>query len=414
MPPISALPPAAGPRRPGADGTPDRRSVAFLLIYALANAGGVIGFLPLLSLLLPVKIETIAGDERLGLFTATVIAGAIAASISNIAFGWLSDRSVAHGGGRRRWLAGGVVATATSYAALAGASSPLAIVLAVVFFQGAVNALLAPLFAIMADEIPDAQKGIAGGLLSLANPVASAVSAILVSMSALPEAFRFAVLSLTVAMCVTPLLLTRPRPCVAPGGSMAEAAMLRRDMLIAWSARLLIQIAGSALSLYLLYYFESLLPAVPPPDLASRVGHLLTIAFIVPLPIALLFGRLSDRTRRRKPFLAAAAAVAALGLLGMAFADGWATGAVGFGLYATGSSVFLALHAAFAMQLLPDPLHRGRDLGLFNLTNTLPAMLGPFLTWLLATPRDFDAVMLTLAGLTLCGGLAILAVRGRR
>ncbi|MGY4397160.1 MFS family permease [Sphingomonas sp. UYAg733] len=418
MPTLPPFPSAAGPHADGApdrsDAAPARRSIGFLLIYALANAGGVIGFLPLLTLLLPVKIEAIAGDGRIGLFTATVIAGAGAASASNILFGWLSDRSVARGGGRRRWLAGGIIATALSYAALAGAVSPLAIVLAIVFFQLAVNAMLAPLLAIMADEIPDSQKGVAGGLLSLANPVASAVSAILVSMSGLPEASRFAILSLAVALCISPLLLTRSRPIAAHGDGRAEVAMLRRDIAIAWGARLLVQIAGSALSLYLLYYFESLWPGQPPLDLVPRVGHLLTIAYIVPLPIAVLFGRLSDRTGRRKPFLLAAAALAALGLLGMALAQDWTAGAIGFGVYATGSSIFLALHAAFAMQLLPDPQHRGRDLGLFNLTNTLPALLGPLLTWLLATPRDFDAVMLTLAGLTLCGGLAILAVRGRR
>ena len=66
------------------------------------------------------------------------------------------------------------------------------------------------------------------------------------------------------------------------------------------------------------------------------------------------------------------------------------------------------------MQLLPDPRHRGRDLGLINLTNTLPALIGPLLTWALATPHDFRAVMLTLAGLTLLGGLLVPAIRHRR
>ena len=71
-------------------------------------------------------------------------------------------------------------------------------------------------------------------------------------------------------------------------------------------------------------------------------------------------------------------------------------------------------NAAFAMQLLPTPAHRGRDLGLLNLTNTLPALLGPLLAWMLATPRDFSAVLLVLAALTLAGGLAMLGVRSRR
>ena len=98
----------------------------------------------------------------------------------------------------------------------------------------------------------------------------------------------------------------------------------------------------------------------------------------------------------------------------MALARDWTTGAFAFGCYAIGYGVFLPLQAAFSMQLLPDPQHRGRDLGILNLTNTLPSLLGPLLTWALATPRDFGAVMMTLVGLTFCGGLVMLGVRGRR
>ena len=95
----------------------------------------------------------------------------------------------------------------------------------------------------------------------------------------------------------------------------------------------------------------------------------------------------------------------------MAGATDFAAAALCFGLFSVGSAVFLALHSAFATQLLPNPHHRGRDLGVLNLTNTLPALLGPLLAWTLATPDDFDAVMLVLAALAICGGLLILAIR---
>ena len=98
----------------------------------------------------------------------------------------------------------------------------------------------------------------------------------------------------------------------------------------------------------------------------------------------------------------------------MASAHDWGVGAVSFALYTIGSAVFLALHATFAMQLLPDPRHRGRDLGLLNLTNTLPALIGPVLTWELATPRNFTPAMLVLAALTVSGGVVMLAVREGR
>ena len=146
------------------------RSTGFLLLYALAYTGGVVAYLPLLTLLLPLKIEALAGEARIGVFSATIIAGALAASGANVLFGWLSDRSVARGQGRRRWLCFGLIATVLSYAAVAAAASSAAIILAVTLFQVAVNAMLAPLLAIMADEVPDAQKGVAGGLLAAAVP----------------------------------------------------------------------------------------------------------------------------------------------------------------------------------------------------------------------------------------------------
>lgn len=384
-----------------------RRSTAFLLVYALAYAGGVIGYLPLLSLLLPLRVEAVAGDARLGVLTATVIPGALSASAANIAFGWLSDRN----GSRRAWIAGGLALLGAAYAGVAVAASPVALVVAVVGFQAAVNALLAPLLALMAEEIPDAQKGVAGGLLAFGNPIASALSAVLIGWGSLGEAGRLALVPLAAALCVVPLLLTRAQP--AETTTDIPPAILRRDLALAWAARLLVQVAGNVLSLYLLYYFESI-AAEPPRQLAARVGHLLTIAYLLPLPLAVLAGRLSDRTGRRKPFLLGAAGVAALGLAGMAVARDWSGGAAAFAIYAIGSSVFLALQAAFAMQLLPDPRHRGRDLGLLNLANTLPALLGPLLAWQLATPRDFAPLMLVLAALTLGGGALILVARGRR
>jgi MFS family permease len=216
------------------------------------------------------------------------------------------------------------------------------------------------------------------------------------------------------AICLTPLILSHARPLPIVDPPRAAVAMRRHDLAVAWCARLLFQVAGCVLQLYLLYYFESIVPDGPRDELAAHVGNLLTLSFIAPLPIALLFGRLSDRLDRRKPFLIAAAVVTAVGLAGMAAAHSWTAGAIGFACYTIGYSVFLPLQVAFSMQLLPDPRHRGRDLGLFNLTNTLPSLLGPLLTWWLASPRDFAAVMAMLAVLVLCAGLAMLGVRGRR
>lgn len=387
--------------------------MGFILLVALANAGGVIAFLPLLSLLLPVRIAEIAGETRIGLFTATVIAGAIAASLSNIAFGWASDRTRARGGGRRSWVVIGLVLLALSFAAVAIARSPAAIILAIILFQVAVNALLAPLFAIMADEVPGAQMGLAGGLIALGSPLASAVGAVMIALALPGDGAQLAFILAMVLLCVVPLLRV-PSVEVAAIASATPPRLAGRDLAVAWLSRLLVQIAGNVLSLYLVYYFVSIDPDLSVAKQVGPIGQLMTIAYLLPLPAAVLLGRWSDRIGRRKPFLLAAALLAGLGLLGLAVARDWTTAACAFALYAMGSSVFLSIHSGFAMQLLPSAAHRGRDLGLINLTNTLPALIGPALAWALSTPRDFGPVMLLLAALTLIGGALVLGIRQQR
>ncbi|MEZ0496125.1 MFS transporter [Sphingomonas sp. IW22] len=389
------------------------RSPRFLALYALASAGGVIAYLPLLSLLLPLRIETVMGDSRIGYAAIVAIVGAAVASGANILFGWASDRSVARGRGRRGWVAFGIVALALAYPLVAVADTPVAILIAVIGVQLAANALLAPLLAIMADEIPDAQKGVASGLLALGSPLGSAFSAVLIAAPGLGDVSRIAIIPLGVALCVGPFLLTRSVRATGEEAAAADRPLSRRDLAIAWVARLLVQLSGSVLTLYLLYYFQSLATDAARGGVAKQVGALMTLAYVLSLPAAVAIGRLSDRTGRRKAVLFGAAMVAAAGLGTMAIASGTIVGAVGYTLYAVGSAVFLVLHSGFAMLLLPSPRRRGRDLGIINLTNTAPSLIGPALAWSLATPDDFTRALLALAVLTLAGGGAILAVRGR-
>lgn len=382
----------------------------FLLLFALANAGGTIGYLPLFTVFLPIKVEAIAGAGRLNLFTLVAAIGTVAAIAANIGFGWLSDRSLARGKGRRGWLLLGTPGLALAYALFARAKSPAEVTLAVVAVQCAANAVLAPLLALMADEIPDAQKGFTGGLLALANPIGAATAWALVQLPGATETLRLGLLSLGIALLVAPLAFSAARR-LPPQPAPLPRVQARRNLAAAWVARLLLQSAGNGLTLYLYYYFADLPPRQTAAAAADFVGRTLVLAYLLPLPCTLLLGRLSDRIGRRKPFLLASAAVTAGGLLVMGLADTRTIAVAGFLIYGVGAQLFMALHGAFWMQELPSERHRGRDLGILNLTNTLPALVGTAIAWVAATPGSFAPLLFLLSGLTLAGGLVMLAVR---
>jgi len=406
---------------------PQRRSLLYLLLYALAYGGAVIAYVPLLSLLLPLKVEDMAMADKVGLLSLTTLCGAVVASIANIAAGMLSDRSVARGRGRRAWVIGGLAATLVSFVGLRLAVTPASLLAAVVAFQIALNFMLAPLTAIAAEEVPDAQKGVLGGVLGAAYPVGGLAAILVTATPGLTETAQFAIVGLMVAAGLAPFLFfLRPAEPVdeahmsaASAASAASASAVgrsvgRRNLALVWSARLLVQMAGIILFAFLLFYFESVDHqgvVSGSRKLAGRIAWLSGLVTLLSSPLAIGVGRASDRIGKRKPFLIAMAGTAVVGLMIMALFPKWGPAAVGYVMFACGSSVFLALQSAYAMQLLPAPTHRGRDLGILNLANTAPAILGPFLTFAMVAAYGFGPLMLMLAALTAVAGGLMLLVR---
>ena len=363
---------AAAQIAPNADPRP-HQPLGLLVAYALAWAGGCIAYTPFLTVLLPQRLTVLAGtgDVRwLGLI-ATV--GAVAASLGNIFWGWLSDRL----GHRLRLSAIGLVAFAATTALVARADTPIHLVAAVALWQVALNLLLAPLAAYAADRVPNAQKGLLGGLLAV-GPGIAATS--LVGISLLPDRLdgQLALIVAITAAATAPLFLMRRRgsPARLDAPHIASTPKSRATLVQLWLARLAVQVAEGLLFLFLYYALRRLTGGQ-----LSLGRYALTAAAgqLVAIPVALAVGRWSDRSGRRRGPLLAMIALIALGLATMAAAGNWTVAVAGYALFLIGSNSFLSLHSTFAMQQLVNPRHHGRDLGLFNLTNTLPALVTPLL-----------------------------------
>lgn len=398
--------------------TEPRRSPAYLILYALAWGGGVVAYTPFLTLLVPLRIAALGPSDKVGVLSLAVLIGAVTASIANIAAGALSDRFSRGPAGRRPWIVAGLLATAASYGLFGVVDSLVGVLAAVALFQAGLNLMLAPLAALAADEVPDDQKGLLGGLMGAAYPL-GALSSVVV-MSAPSAAAQLAVAVVLVIALIGPfLLIFRGRPRIRSQAAPTPAVRLRRmrDLAALWSARLLVQIAGGILFAYLLYYFETVEVSgrtLTANAMAVRVSWLCGVVAAVTVPLAIVLGRMSDRVRARKPFLQGAAIVSAAGLALMALFPDWKVAAVGYGLFAASSAIFLALQSTYAMQLLPSPDHRGRDLGVLNLTNTLPSMIGPGVAYVALGVGGFRPMLLLLAGLAvLAAGLMSLVQEGR-
>jgi MFS family permease len=389
----------------------DRQSNRFLLLYALAYAGGFVAYVPLLTILLPVKMAVAAGAARVEWLAAATLLGAIAASVANVGFGWASDLTRS----RRPWIWAGLGLTIVTYGLLHLAQTPAAIVAGIVAWQCALNLMLSPLAALAADHVPDHQKGVLGGLLGAGAPIGAFATVLVTLPGVSGEGTQFALTCAMIAALLLPLLLIgRARPVTidqAPPPMGAARTLRHIDLGLMWFARLLVQIAGSVLFGFLLYYFQSLPGEAASPAMVARLGGATMVAAV---PLALLLGRASDRIGARRPFLIGTALAMTAGLAGMAVIPALPIAIAAYALFGGGCSIFLALHSVYAMQMLPSADRRGRDLGLFNLTNTLPSILSPLLAIALVPGRGFGMLMATLAVLTTLAAMLIAMVRSER
>lgn len=375
-----------------------RQSLGFLLLYALASAGGAIAYVPFLTIWLPGRMTELAGSADVQTLGYVTFFGAIAASVGAIGFGWLSDRTQS----RRGWVLAGLALTIGLLLAVPLAHGIWSLVAIIIAWQLALNMMLGPLAAWAGDLVPDDQKGLLGGLLAF-SPALGGWSGWLVTWPGLvPAESRLIVIALLVATAVLPVLLFgRPRPfpeLTAPPKRTEETGPRRPSgpAVRMWLARLLVQIAEAALFAYLYFWFRSIDPAMHDNEKARLFGMALTIA----IPIALASGRWADRNDRPFLPLVVSSAVSGLGMVGMALATGLDAAKASYLVFGIATTVFLSLHSGQTLRILPRSDRRGRDLGIFNLTNTVPSLIMPWLTISLVPGFGLDALFLLLAGLT--------------
>jgi MFS family permease len=385
---------------------PERQPGWFLLLYALAAAGGAVAFVPLLTVLLPQRIAELQGGEDVAVLAQVTFFGAVVASIANIAVGTLSDRTRT----RRPWILAGLALSSVLLIGVGEARSASALVLLVMAWQVGLNLMLAPLMAWAGDCFPDSQKGVLGGALAL-SPALGALAGSLVTYGALvPPGARLWLVAALVALLVL--------PAVALGGGRARAQLIApvlRDrpdgpapanhaVRRMWAARFLVQVAEGGMFAFLLYWLRSLSPGFP----ENAAANIFSIVLVCAVPASLVLGRWSDRHGRPILPLAGCAVLCAAGLLVMAASESLTQAIAGYVLFGLAAAIFLSLHSSQTLRVLPAPQHRGRDLGVFNLTNTLPAMVMPWLTVLLVPGLGYAALFVLFAGLSLASA-ALLA-----
>ncbi|SCE67729.1 Predicted arabinose efflux permease, MFS family [Micromonospora haikouensis] len=403
---------------------PVRRSW-IALIFA-ANLGVWMAFFTPIQVLLPQQIERIAPGDKEAMFAVVTGLGALAAVLANPLAGALSDRTCLRVGGRelgRRhvWTAGGAVLGALALVLLARQDTIAGVAVGWVAAQVCFNAMLASLTAGIPDRVPVLQRGGVSGWVGIPQSLGLVLGAVLVTAVVTGNAAGYATIALAVLLLSLPFaLLTADdplprahRPPLRVGALLASMWISPRrhpDFAWAWLTRFLVQLGNALGTLYLLYFLAD---GVRYPDPEGGLLVLILLYTLGMILTAVVSGRLSDRSGRRKVFVITSGLVMAVAALLLAVAPVWPTAMVAAVLLGAGYGVYLSVDAALITEVLPAATNRAKDLGVINIANSAPQVLGPALSApIVVHLGGYPTLYAATAAVTLLGSALVVKIRG--
>ena len=396
-----------------------RASARFIAIYAIAYASLWLALLTPAMITLALRVRHLAGGNAARPISVVLFAGAIAALIGNPVFGALSDRTRSRFGRRRPYLVAGALGGLAALALIGAASSLGVVLVGWCLAQLAYNAVLAAMVAIVPDQIPSSQRGTVVGVLGVCMPVGQIVGTFLVQQLAGNLVLALlvpGVIGLVGVLALAFVLPDGPPPLRVVVASGAAAGPSRftlpahRDFSWAWLSRVLFVTGSVFLQAYQPFLLIDAL-GFDPAEVPRLIFRSTLVQAAMMVVWSLIAGRLSDRTGRRKWIAMAGSAVQGLGLWLIALAHSYTTFLFGVALAGMGHGVYEGVNLALVTEVLPDrDRHAAKDLGLLNITNTLPQVLAPLAApAILALSRGDYTLLFLVAGAVPLMGAALLS-----
>jgi len=402
----------------------NRVGAGWIGLLSLANLGLWMGYFGPLQVLLPNQIEDVAGSGKttaLGIVTGI---GALVAVLVGPIAGALSDATTARSGRRRTWIAGGALLGCAGLALLSGQHTLIGLTLGWCVAQAGLNTLQAGLTAIVPDRTPVRQRGLVSGWVGLTQSLGVVVGVVAVTMIVTGTTSGYLLIGVLVVLTAAPFAFATPDPPVQAAPRFSARSLLTAfrfsprenpDFAWAWATRFLVQLGNAMATLYLLYFlrdrvhYEQLFPGQKADDGLLLLILVYTAATLLTV---VLGGVISDRTGRRKPSVILSGYVMAAAALLLAFWPTWPGALVAAAVLGLGFGVYLSVDQALITQVLPSAEERAKDLGIINIANSAPQVLGPAVAFpLVAYLGGYPVLYLAVAAVTILGSVLVTRIR---
>lgn len=373
------------------------------------------------AVLLPARVAEIAPQEKTGVVALLATVAMIVATIANVLIGAFSDLTRSRWGRRAPWLIVGSIGSAVMLLVVGRAESVGQLVLSWAVYQVFLNAIVAPLLAVISDRIAPRHRG------TISSIYAFGYSAGLYGGQIIGAQFLdglwvgFIVLAALTLLSgpVAVLLLREPSSRDLPRRTLSKAMLLDsfslprhdcRDYYLALFGKFLIISATFAISGYQLYILTDYM-RLGEGSTAGYISSIATILMVTALVMSAVSGPVSDRIGRRKLPVVVAGVLVAIGVLVPAISASPWTMLVYAVIAGVGMGAFNAVDQALNVEVLPNQDTAAKDLGVLNLANTGGQIVGPIVAAAAISAIGYQAMFPLAALLALVGCGLILMIR---
>jgi MFS family permease len=405
-------------------------SARYIWFMVLAQFGVFMAFITPLAISLSIKVNTLAPgrEEYLGYITG---AGALFVMLTAPFMGVWSDRTRTRYGRRRPFMVGGMIVGVVSLVVMALAPSVLLLGLGWVLAQWGWGTVLSNLQISTADRLPESQRGKVAGLTGFATQVAPVFGVILtfgvtgdpLLLFLIPGAVGVVLVTLFVALVHEDDSRALPREHIGLGGLLRKYLYNPAkypDFSINWLGRFLFYFGLTLNTTFTAFFFASRL-GVEVTEVAGIIAALGGVGVLAVTAGALGGGFLSDKLRRRKPFVLLGGALMAAGMLLMAFTGDVPFLIAGSLIVSMGIGMFSAVDQALLLDVLPEKAtDAGRFMGITGFATSIPQSVAPLvasgvlLIGVTGAEKNYTLLYVIAAALVLLGGLVILRIRSVR
>jgi len=407
-----------------------RVSAKWIWLMVVAQFGVFVAFITPLAISLSIRLQAIAPGhaEYLGYITG---AGAAWVVLTGPFLGILSDRTRTRIGRRRPFMIAGMIVGMVALFVMATAPTTLLLGVGWVLAQAGWGSVLAGLQVRTADRLPEEQRGKVAGLTGFATQIAPVLGVSVAGVFAGDALLLFVVPGIVGAILVLLFVIfvhepdsrRMKLPALNVGAALRKLVFNPRrypDYSWNWLGRFFFYFGLSLNTTFTSFFFAQRLDIT----VTAVAGIIATVSLggILTTTLGALGGGfLSDKIRRRRPFVFASGILFAIGAVIMAFSTNLPLLIAGSLVSSIGIGMFSAVDQALLLDVLPErDTDAGRFMGITGFATSIPQAVAPLVAPVFlaigATSGDKNYTLVyVLAGLcTIAGGAVAMRIRSVR